>query len=171
VRLLEGVADRWDLADPEWSKLLGWAALVHEIGTDIAHSQYHKHGYYLLVNMDLAGFSRDDQRRLALLVRSHRRKFPLAEFMTVPEVERKQLVRLAALLRIAVVLHRNRTADPLPECAISAKGQELRLSIEASWLSAHPLTCLDLDQERAYLESTQLRLDVPGLSMLPAMTE
>ena len=109
-------------------KLLGWAAITHEIGTDIAHNQYHKHGYYLLLNMDLSGFSKDDQRRLALLVRSHRRKFPIAEFTTVPNDERDRLMRLAALLRIAVVLRRNRTADSEPPVTAVAADHELKLT-------------------------------------------
>jgi exopolyphosphatase/guanosine-5'-triphosphate,3'-diphosphate pyrophosphatase len=171
LRLLAAVADRWELDDPEWNKLLGWAALVHEIGTDIAHSQYHKHGHYLLVNMDLAGFSRDDQRRLALLVRSHRRKFPVAEFMAVPESERKLLMRLSALLRIAVVLHRNRTEDPLPTIDLTVKGSELRLTIDPQWLATHPLTCLDLEQEQLFLDSVPLRLAVAGLVPIAASTD
>ncbi|MEM7468258.1 MAG: hypothetical protein AAF387_15415, partial [Pseudomonadota bacterium] len=29
---------------------LRWAARLHEIGLDIAHSSYHRHGAYLLQN-------------------------------------------------------------------------------------------------------------------------
>jgi exopolyphosphatase/guanosine-5'-triphosphate,3'-diphosphate pyrophosphatase len=31
---------------------LAWAAQLHEIGTQISHSEYHKHGAYILDNAD-----------------------------------------------------------------------------------------------------------------------
>lgn len=56
------------------------AAKVHEVGLDIAYYQYHKHGSYLIEHSDLAGFSREDQLMLALLVRGHRRNIPKDRF-------------------------------------------------------------------------------------------
>ena len=58
----------WKLTDPNDALLLSWAADLHEIGMDISHSQYHKHGGYLLNNMDLPGFSRSDQSQLAAVL-------------------------------------------------------------------------------------------------------
>ena len=51
--------------------------------------------HYLLQYMDLAGFSQTDKMRLALLVRAHRRKFPVLEFERIDADERTTLVRLA----------------------------------------------------------------------------
>ncbi len=163
--LLAQVGRAWTLTEPQWQMLLTWAATVHEIGTHIAYSQYHKHGHYLLLNIDLAGFSRDDQQRLALLVRSHRRKFPTAEFAAVAEDEREPLLRLSALLRIAVVLHRNRVADALPPISARIHGDCLVLEFPPGWLDAHPLTRLDLEQEQAFLQRAPLTLQVPGIEM------
>jgi len=171
LALLASAAVAWGLDDPEWAKLLGWAAIVHEVGTDIAHSQYHKHGYYLLLNMDLSGFSRDDQRRLALLVRSHRRKFPVAEFSVLLDNERDNLMRLAALLRVSVVLHRNRTLDPVPVTLQAKRNDGMVLKFPDAWLDAHPLTCLDLEQEVGYLASVPLHLEVEGLKALQSVAD
>jgi len=68
---------------------LDWASILHDIGRDIAHSGYHKHGAYILDNADLPGFSRPDQQILALLVRSHRRKFHVRLFKDLPPVWRR----------------------------------------------------------------------------------
>ena len=137
-------------------------AVLHEIGMDVSHSQYHKHGHYLLQNMDLAGFSQTDKLRLALLVRAHRRKFPVIEFDRVDDDERLTLMRLAVLLRLAVVLRRNRSGEPLPRITLQADGNRLKMSIPPEWLNAHPLTRLDLEQESDFLESVPLRLEVIG---------
>ena len=61
-------------------QFLDWAADLHEIGLEIAHSQYHKHSAYIIENGDLAGFSKQDQMLLARLVRNHRKKFHVSLF-------------------------------------------------------------------------------------------
>ena len=158
--LLAQVVPAWDLEDNEHERLLRWGALLHEIGMDVSHSQYHKHGHYLLQNMDLAGFSQTDKLRLGLLVRAHRRKFPKLEFEAIDADERTTLVRLAVLLRLAVVLRRNRIGEALPAITLRANVDRLNVSIPADWLDAHPLTRLDLEQESEFLAAIPLRLDV-----------
>ncbi len=153
--LLAQVAMDWDLTGADDKLLLGWAAELHEIGTDIAHSQYHKHGGYLLQNMDLPGFSRLDQHNLALGVGAHRRKFPIEEY-----VFSERIMRLTVLLRLSVVMHRNRTSDPLPHVQVSASKSTLTLRFPDGWLDAHPLTKLDLEQEAGYLKAIPVPLEI-----------
>ncbi len=63
--------------DPPADLALKWAARLHEIGLDVSHSGYHRHGAYLLENADMPGFSREEQRLLARMVGGHRRKLAL----------------------------------------------------------------------------------------------
>jgi exopolyphosphatase / guanosine-5'-triphosphate,3'-diphosphate pyrophosphatase len=51
-----------------------WAAQVHEIGARISHTDYHKHGAYILDNADAPGFALPELHRLSLLVFGHRGK-------------------------------------------------------------------------------------------------
>lgn len=153
ISLLAQVAVAWDLTEPTDQLLLSWAADLHEIGMDIAHSQYHKHGGYLLMNMDMPGFSRQDQHFLAALVRTHRRKLPVEEFELSDRI-----LRLAVLLRISVVLHRGRTSDPLPHVQLKVKERKIHIEVPSGWLSHHPLTELDLAQEASYLKAVGYEL-------------
>jgi len=66
----------WNLKADSYRNLLGWAARLHEIGLSLAHTRFHKTGAYLIENSDLPGFSLQEQKLLAALVRSHRRKYP-----------------------------------------------------------------------------------------------
>jgi exopolyphosphatase/guanosine-5'-triphosphate,3'-diphosphate pyrophosphatase len=159
--LLAQVAADWHLTDPDDRLLLGWAADLHEVGMDIAHSQYHKHGGYLLRYMDMPGFSSWDQRQLAALVRAHRRKFPVTD-PGFSSSERTRLIRMAVVLRLAVVLHRNRGTRPLPHVGLSVgeNRDHLTLTLPGSWLQRHPLTRLDLQQEAGYLDAIPLKLTV-----------
>ena len=141
------------------ARLLGWAALLHEIGMDISHSQYHKHGGYLLDNMDLPGFSRSEQHSLSMIVRSHRRKFPIEELKGNPG-----LIALCVLLRLAVVLHRGRAENTLPAFWVAPTGSgEIRITFPRKWFAEHPLTKLDLEQESEYLSVIPLKLTVAAV--------
>ena len=152
IALLAQTAVDWDLTNPSDQPLLTWAAELHEIGMDIAHSQHHKHGGYLLNNMDLPGFSRSEQGQLAAIVRAHRRKFPAEEGFN------EHIKRLSILLRLAVLFHRNRTSAPLPHVVLKADGNQVSLTLPGDWLDGHPLTSLDLAQETEYLADAGIEL-------------
>jgi exopolyphosphatase/guanosine-5'-triphosphate,3'-diphosphate pyrophosphatase len=158
--LLEQVASDWHLNDDSWTELLGWAAQVYEIGIAIAHSQHQKHAAYILENADLAGFSRQEQKQLAILVRSHRRKFPQAVFRDLPAAQIKPLQRLAILLRLGALLHRSRRPDALPEITIKVQKKQIRLQFPAGWLDSHALTQADLQQEADYLRTADYTLEI-----------
>jgi exopolyphosphatase/guanosine-5'-triphosphate,3'-diphosphate pyrophosphatase len=158
--LLEKVAAPWRLTSVESRQILSWAAQLHEIGLDIAHAQYHRHGEYVIASSDMLGFSRDEQRMLATLVRGHRRKLPLSTLAALPRQEGRRIERLAILLRIAVVLHRSRSPDAVPEPDVAAERKSLRLAFPKGWLAQHPLTAADLGSESDYLASVGYRLEV-----------
>jgi len=158
LALLEQAAPAWGL-DHDWAEpYLRWAAQLHEIGLDIAHSGYHKHGAYVVGHADLLGFTRQEQALLAALVRAHRRKLPTGVLAELPERWRDPAARLAILLRLAVLLHRNRSAEPLPELTLQAQGDELALAFPAGWLEDHPLTRADLEEEAKRLSAADLTL-------------
>ncbi|GMQ96659.1 MAG: exopolyphosphatase [Gammaproteobacteria bacterium] len=155
---LAQIEDDWDLGDAVYSQYLRWAAQLHEVGLDIAHGQYHKHGAYIIQNADLLGFSRQEQLMLATLIRAHRRKFPVSVFNELPEDKIPFIQRLAILLRLAVVLHRSRNPTQIPLPAVTASKHALELTFPDGWLDEHPLTNVDLSQEAAYLKEADFKL-------------
>jgi exopolyphosphatase / guanosine-5'-triphosphate,3'-diphosphate pyrophosphatase len=148
----------WELNDPEHPQMLTWAARLHEIGVMVAHSQYQKHGAYLLRNADLAGFSRQEQMVLAALVLGHRRKFPMQEFLNLPKTEHSTARRLCVILRLAVLLHRGRSAVSQHHLEVRADGDGLALRFPDAWLARHPLTQLELEQEAERLATARIML-------------
>ncbi len=123
LALFEQVATAWQLGQTErdW---LGWAARVHEIGLAIAHSQYHKHGAYIVGHSDLAGFARHEQQVLAVLLRCQRRKPDVAAVRALPERLRLPASRAIALLRLAVLLQRSREPTAPPPAVLRADGTD-----------------------------------------------
>jgi exopolyphosphatase/guanosine-5'-triphosphate,3'-diphosphate pyrophosphatase len=151
----EQVRRRWKL-EPADGLALDWAARLHEIGIAVSHSGYHKHGAYLIQHGDLAGFSRTEQRRVALLVRAHRRPLPRDRLKDLPTGEWRRLLRLATLLRLSVLLHRARL--PAPALRFQAGKHSLKVQFPRGWLARHPLTVADLEQETRFLREAGMRL-------------
>jgi exopolyphosphatase/guanosine-5'-triphosphate,3'-diphosphate pyrophosphatase len=160
--LLAQVERDWKLADRRYRQLLVWAARLHEVGLDIAHSRYHHHGGYLLANADMPGFVRLEQQLLAALVTFHRRKLEDPFLAEVPAAWRAALFKLIALLRLAVLLNRGRSADELPPLVVTAGNDLLDVRFPEGWLDRNPLTAADLEQERAWLHTRGFELKISG---------
>ena len=141
-------------------QLLRWAARLHEIGLDVAHSGYHRHGAYLLENADMPGFAREEQLLLARLVGSHRRKLMLEglEDLSPPWDERG--IYLILILRLAVLLHRDRSETPIPDFVLTGRPRTLELRLRIRSFREHPLTAADLNDEIEWLRAQGLRLRV-----------
>jgi exopolyphosphatase/guanosine-5'-triphosphate,3'-diphosphate pyrophosphatase len=160
VNLLEQVEQSWPLADPANELVLRWAARLHEIGLDVAHSGYHRHGAYLLANADMAGFPREEQKLLAIMVGSHRRKPAIEEAGELMPPWDKRAPALTLLLRLAVLLNRGRSSVGLPEIRLTAAPDSLDMRFPSGWLDAHPLTVADLESEIENLKSVGFRLRI-----------
>ena len=146
IRLFEQVAPAWKL-DPDDLLMLAWAARLHELGLTIAHSGYHVHGAYILENSDIAGFSQQGQRFLAALVRTHRRGIAKSAFEMIPDRLLANARHCAALLRLAVLLHRSHDNQAMPEPLLRTEGERLTLALDKRWLQARPLLRADLEGE------------------------
>src|SRR6185312_1714493 len=155
---LEQVASEWELDRKTSAMLLSWAAKLHEIGLVIAHSGYHKHGYYMISHADLQGFSQTEQKLLAALVRLHRGKFNKGVIEDLPSSWRDAVTELAIILRLAVLLHRSRIEDLKPRVDLKPGKRSLELEFPKTFMEKHPLTAADLEREAEYLQSIDFKL-------------
>ena len=95
-----------------WEReLLGYAALIHDIGVQVGYYDHHKHSAYLVFNATLLGFSHREIVILASLVRNHRKgQADLSEFAQILQPDDElRIARLSALLRIAEYLERSKS--------------------------------------------------------------
>jgi len=160
VGLLEQVENDWGLEDPLAESVLRWAARLHETGLDIAHSKYHRHSAYLLEHADMPGFPREEQLLLSALVGGHRRQLSIASLEDLLPPWDRLAEFLIVILRLAVLLHRGRSPQPLPEVQLRVKSRNVTLELPQRWIKEHPLTLEDLEQERGYLKEAGFRLTI-----------
>ena len=95
------------------------------------------------------------------MVRLHRRKFQPELIEDSAYVRSDALNLMTRLLRLGVLLNRGRTPIEMPQIGIQldeALGMILR--IPKAWLSAHPLTAADLEQEVGLLRAAGYSLNI-----------
>jgi exopolyphosphatase/guanosine-5'-triphosphate,3'-diphosphate pyrophosphatase len=160
LAFLRQVREAWGLEDSLAELVLRWAARLHEIGLDIAHAHYHRHGAYLLQHADMPGFPREEQQLLAVLVGGHRRKLNRQLHQDLVPPWHLKVELLIVVLRLAVLLNRGRSPKALPEINLSARGRSIDVTFPKGWIAEHPLTAADLEQETEYLHAAGFRLRV-----------
>ncbi|WP_096695881.1 exopolyphosphatase [Polaromonas sp. AER18D-145] len=139
---------------------LDWAALLHEIGSHISHSDYHKHGAYILDNADAPGFTLQELHRLSLLVLGHRGKLRKLEADFDDEVFVLQLL----CLRLAVILcHARREPDARGMQIASAGQRQFSLLCRPGWAEAFPQSAHLLREEVLAWQKTPWTVALAGV--------
>lgn len=150
------------LEDDRLLRKLTWAAELHEIGSHISHSDYHKHGAYILANADVMGFSISELQRLSLLVLGHRGKLRKIETSLSDESLVMQLVSL----RLAVLLCHARRDPELQGMTLQImESQPRRLQIHCrnEWASQFPQSAHLLREEVLAWQKTPWTLELLGI--------
>lgn len=152
-QLLSQVAGDWELESGLAAKAIDWAARLHEIGLDISHNGFERHGAYIAENADLPGFPWSEQKLLAWLIASQRAGFEKSRLRSLPSGWRDRALKLSILLRLAVLLNRSRGPLDLSGIIASAESNTLRLTFPTAWLKTNPLTVADLDREKRFMSA------------------
>ncbi len=137
---------------------LHWACQLHETGMRISHSDYHKHGAYILDNTDLPGFTLDELHRLSQLVLGHRGKLRKLE----SELQDTRFVQQLMALRLAVILcHARRDPDLSGlniQCDVSR--QTIGLQMDSNWAELWPQSAHLLREEKNAWQKTDWVVEV-----------
>ncbi|MDB5860745.1 MAG: Ppx/GppA phosphatase [Ramlibacter sp.] len=148
LRQLRARAEPAELQRQE--RKLAWAAQLHEIGSSISHSDYHKHGAYILENADAPGFAQPELHRLGLLVLGHRGKLRKLEVDFADTLFVQQLL----CLRLAVLLCHARRDPELQGLRATASGQVVTLVVPPAWAAAYPQSAHLLREETIAWQKT-----------------
>jgi exopolyphosphatase/guanosine-5'-triphosphate,3'-diphosphate pyrophosphatase len=156
--LLQQSAPEWQLETPLVSKLTAWAARLHEIGLDISHDGFQRHGAYIAEHADLPGFPRSEQAVLAFIIASQREPIELQMLQQLGSSWRDTALRVTIIHRLAVLLNRSRSTGQLPRINFDVSGESIKLTFPDAWLTANPLTIADLSREQKYLANIEFEL-------------
>jgi exopolyphosphatase/guanosine-5'-triphosphate,3'-diphosphate pyrophosphatase len=156
-QLYQAVADGDDLLD-ESQRELGWACDLHEVGQMVSHHDHHRHSAYLVANVDAAGFSQSQQRRISELVLGQRgglRKLDLG-------LANPQFAWQALCLRLAVIKCHARGAIDTRALQIKRDNDKALLVFGPAWAENNPRTLHLLREEaEAWSRQGSLKLVLP----------
>ncbi len=130
-------------ASEEDHRLLRWAASLHELGTLISTSHYHRHSQYILANADMPGFTRAEQNTLSMIVLGQRGGLAKVRDF-IADIRRENQV---LAIRLAVIFSHARKNATLPALAIIRENNQVSISLPQAWLDAHPLSAYLLEEE------------------------
>ena len=135
---------------------LGWAALCHEVGCAISHTESQKHGAYIVDNTELMGFAQSELHRLSLLVLGHCGKLKKLDADFNDETFIFQLIAL----RLAVIFCHSRHMPVLKNISFERAGNTFLLSLSDAWQKAFPQTSYLLEEEILAWQKTNWSLVV-----------
>lgn len=131
--------------------LLGVAARLHDIGMHVDYYSHHLHGFYLILQSNLAGLSDQDLIKVAFLVGYHRQKpnlFDLKPFIRlVGSAAHERMKQLSLFLSLAEQLDRSESQKIT---AIERQGDQLIFRLK-------PGTESSLEQQAAQLSLERLQ--------------
>lgn len=138
---------------------LGWAAQLHEVGTQISHSEYHKHGAYILDNADAPGFDVEEMHTLSQLVLGHHGKLRKVEASLAEPTFANQLIAL----RLAVLMcHARRDPDPLALRVSVAGPRDFSVTCRLGWAESYPQSAHLLREEVLAWQKAGWRVRLTG---------
>lgn len=149
-----------DAKNSHWSrhiKKIDWAAQLHEIGTQISHTDSHKHGAYILENTDTPGFVLHELQRLSLLVLGHKGKLRKLEI----DFDNVYFIYQLLSLRLAVMLCHARREPEIEGMQLQLSSQVPRcfeLKLEPLWSQRFPQSSHLLQQEVMSWQKTSWEL-------------
>ncbi|MFZ7186748.1 exopolyphosphatase [Avibacterium avium] len=146
----------------EMVDILLWAAHLHEVGIVINHKGLQKHSAYILQNMELPGFDKEQQRLLTTLVRYQLNNIKRTDFAKFSRYAEQDILALVRLLRLAILLNKSRQATVWSEkisLKIDRTLAQWTIQFEPTYLAHNPLVRNDLIAENKLLKELDLGLN------------
>lgn len=131
-KIFDFVKLKFEFSDDE-REYLEAAALLHDIGYYISHTDHHKHSYYLIRNADMLGFNDKEIEIIANIARYHRKSHPKIKhenFNKLDESSKDLVKKLAGILRIADALDRSHKAV-VNDIDIGIKDKVLEINLKS----------------------------------------
>lgn len=166
LALFDAIAVPWGLSAQD-RRRLRWACHLHEIGLSVSARHPNRHGAYLIENGDLIGFSHQDRRAVALLVRGCRGAFPGFAFAAFDAPTANSLERSAVLLRLAIMLERSRTDADSPSMHANGDAARIAIDLPSGWLASHALSRDELQREAVRLAEAGVMLSISEARATP----
>ncbi len=139
----------------DYAEWLSAAAILHEIGTYVNRTGWHRHAYYLIANSEILGYTPAQRRTIASITRYLGSALPSSGDKLVKSLEpedREHLPKAVALLRLARALNQGRRRA-VTSVRARARQSQVVLRITGRRATGADLERWALKKERAYFRA------------------
>ncbi|MES2263207.1 MAG: Ppx/GppA phosphatase family protein [Pseudomonadota bacterium] len=126
-----------------YTRHLYWSALLHEVGTVVSQTGYHKHACYMVENADLPGFTTRDQKTMSRLIVAQKGNLrKVGESLTEPD-----FAKAVVALRLAILFMHARIELDFNQLKLRMKNR-IELEIRREWVTHHPTVSYWMEKEQ-----------------------
>ncbi len=146
-------------ASDDMQKHVVWAAMLHEVGMNVSHTNYHKHSAYVVEHADLPGFTTAEQKlmgRLILGQKGNLRK--IGEVFDTPDFAKALLA-----LRLSVIFLHSRLEINFDQVRVRFKNK-IELEFTKNWLQEHPTALYWLEKEVEWWGQIGIEFAIKGVA-------
>ncbi len=130
------------------------AAILHDVGYQISHTNHHHHSYYIIKNSELLGFNETEISIIAYVARYHRKSHPKQsheDFSNLTEKTQLIIKKLSSILRVADALDRTHSKVVLKiKTRVSKQNVVLKIFVDKN--KNPEIELWNLDRRKALFE-------------------
>lgn len=136
LELFDSARDAGLHSHEDWERdLLGYVALLHDIGSFLSYNNHHVHSSYLIGNSELLGFYRAEIELMSLAALFHRKGLPTSReprYAALDRETRQTVAFLSLLIRLVESLDRSHQGVVEHARLSASSRRDLCLTVEAS---------------------------------------
>ena len=151
MRLFEELQDVHQLPE-DYREWLSAAAMLHEVGSYVNRTGWHRHAYYIIAHSEILGYTPQQRLIIAAIARYLGALLPAPGqpyLKPMPPSDRKQVPKAVALLRLARALNQGRSGA-VRDLSARVKDGRVILQLRAIRRIGADLELWMLDKERGY---------------------
>ena len=151
VRLFEELEEVHRLPE-DYREWLSAAAMLHEVGSYVNRTGWHRHAYYIIAHSEILGYTPQQRRIIAAIARYLGALLPSAGqpyLKPLSATDRKQVPKAVALLRLARALNQGRSGA-VRDVSARVKDGRVILELKAIRRIGADLELWMLEKERGY---------------------
>ncbi|HVP42387.1 MAG TPA: Ppx/GppA phosphatase family protein [Terriglobales bacterium] len=155
MRLFEELDEVHQLPE-DYREWLSAAAMLHEVGSYINRTGWHRHAYYIIAHSEILGYTPQQRLIIAAIARYLGALLPAPGqpyLKPMPPSDRKQVPKAVALLRLARALNQGRSGA-VRDVAARVKDGRVVLQLRAIRRMGADLELWMLEKERGYFRDT-----------------
>ncbi|KQV84779.1 exopolyphosphatase [Massilia sp. Root351] len=126
-----------------YTRLLAWSALLHEVGMAVSQTGYHKHACYMVENADLPGFTTREQKTMGRLIVAQKGNLrKVGDALTDSD-----FAKAVVALRLAILFMHSRIEIDFTELKLRMKNR-IELEMRREWVADHPTVSYWMEKEQ-----------------------